>query len=55
MPDRDGFRGHVRMSGERWNAVSQVAIISGEMLRVHEIDGLAVVVEPMTNPEEDVV
>lgn len=50
VPDRDGFRGHVRMSGERWNAVSRVAITSGEVLRVHEIDGLTVVVGPTTNP-----
>ncbi len=36
------FRGHVRLSGERWNAVSPAAVRTGDRLRVTAIEGLTV-------------
>lgn len=45
--DHDGqYRGHVRLSGERWNAVSQAPVKAGDRLHVTSIDGLTVHVEP---------
>ncbi|SEM06059.1 NfeD family protein [Halomonas caseinilytica] len=44
----EGFRGegHVRLHGERWNARSEVFLESGQVVRVVDMDGLTVVVEP---------
>ncbi|MDO3721474.1 nodulation protein NfeD [Marinobacter sp. chi1] len=39
------FRGHVRLSGERWNAVSQEPVRTGDPVRVTRVDGLTVSVE----------
>ncbi|NMT62865.1 NfeD family protein [Marinobacter orientalis] len=39
------YRGHVRMNGERWNALSQAPVKAGERLRVTAIEGLTVYVE----------
>lgn len=47
VPDDEGFRGHVRMSGERWNARSSVPVPAGSRVQVHEISGLTVLVEPL--------
>jgi membrane-bound serine protease (ClpP class) len=45
--EHDGhYRGHVRLSGERWNAVSQAPVKAGDQLRVSSIEGLTVHVEP---------
>lgn len=46
--EQDGqfrYRGHVRMSGERWNAVSRAPVRAGDRLRVSAIEGLTVYVE----------
>ncbi|QSP95662.1 nodulation protein NfeD [Marinobacter salinisoli] len=39
------FRGHVRLSGERWNAISQAPVQAGDPVRVTGVDGLTVTVE----------
>ncbi len=36
------FRGHVRISGERWNAISDEPVREGDRLRVTAIEGLTV-------------
>ncbi|MFN2361670.1 MAG: nodulation protein NfeD [Marinobacter sp.] len=41
----DQYRGHVRISGERWNAVSNAPVKAGDSLRVTAIEGLTVHVE----------
>ncbi|MDL0432725.1 nodulation protein NfeD [Marinobacter sp. TBZ242] len=44
--EKDGrYKGHVRMSGERWNAVSSAPVKEGDRLRVTAIEGLMVYVE----------
>ncbi|MDF0751360.1 nodulation protein NfeD [Marinobacter sp. 71-i] len=44
--EQDGdFRGHVQMSGERWNAISPRPVQTGDRLRVTAIEGLTVYVE----------
>ncbi|MGO1499701.1 MAG: NfeD family protein [Marinobacter sp.] len=40
-----GYRGHVRMSGERWNAVSRYPIHRSDVVQVTAIDGLTVSVK----------
>jgi len=45
-PEHDQFLGHVRVSGERWNARSGSAITDGMEVRVTGIDGLTLQVEP---------
>ncbi|WP_434985343.1 NfeD family protein [Vreelandella zhaodongensis] len=39
-------RGHVRLHGERWNAVSDVPVKQGDTLKVIRLDGLTVHVAP---------
>ena len=39
------FRGHVRMSGERWNAACKSPVGNGDKLRVTALEGLTVYVE----------
>lgn len=42
----DGYyRGHVRMSGERWNAACKNPVSNGDKLRVTALEGLTVYVE----------
>ncbi len=36
----------MRLHGERWNARSEVFLESGQVVRVVDMDGLTVVVEP---------
>ena len=38
------YRGHVRLSGERWNAISEEPVKEGERVRVTAIEGLTVTV-----------
>ncbi|MCA1772354.1 MAG: nodulation protein NfeD, partial [Halomonas sp.] len=38
--------GHVRLHGERWNAVSNVPIKQGDEVKVERLDGLTVYVSP---------
>lgn len=45
------YRGHVRLSGERWNAVSQAPVKAGDRLNVTSIKGLTVHVEPEPTKE----
>lgn len=40
-------RGHVRLHGERWNAVCDVPVKQGDALRVVRLDGLTVHVTPI--------
>ncbi|MEM6774174.1 MAG: nodulation protein NfeD [Pseudomonadota bacterium] len=44
------YRGHVRMNGERWRAVSDGPVANGEAVRVVAMDGLTLSVAAM-NPE----
>jgi membrane-bound serine protease (ClpP class) len=46
VPTYDAYAGHVRVSGERWNARSQVAIAARSQVRVNGMDGLTLLVEP---------
>jgi membrane-bound serine protease (ClpP class) len=49
-----GFRGHVRMNGERWRAVSTAPVSAGDTLKVLAVDGLTLqVIERDANPEAD--
>ncbi|GGX74718.1 NfeD family protein [Saccharospirillum salsuginis] len=42
-PDREGhYRGHVRLNGERWNAVSEQPLTAGQSVRVEQVHGLTV-------------
>ncbi|SFL96081.1 NfeD family protein [Marinobacter zhejiangensis] len=41
-PSQGEYRGHVRLSGERWNAVSATPVQAGQLLRVLGVDGLTV-------------
>ncbi|MDX1597862.1 MAG: nodulation protein NfeD [Marinobacter sp.] len=45
-PVEGHYRGHVRMSSERWNATSTSPVKTGDELNVTAIEGLTVVVEP---------
>ncbi|WP_341580894.1 nodulation protein NfeD [Marinobacter metalliresistant] len=38
------YRGHVRLSGERWNAISEEPVKEGDRVRVAAIEGLTVTV-----------
>jgi membrane-bound serine protease (ClpP class) len=38
--DHGQYRGHVRMNGERWRAVSESPVSAGDSLRVLAVDGL---------------
>lgn len=40
--DEGGFKGHVRLSGERWNAVSNEPIAKDQPLKVVSVEGLTV-------------
>jgi membrane-bound serine protease (ClpP class) len=44
-------RGHVQARGERWNAVSRVPVTRGQELRVTDMEGLVLTVEPMESKE----
>lgn len=44
QPDDGRYYGHVRFSGERWNAVSSEPVYAGDHLEVSTIDGLTVYV-----------
>ncbi|PPK53383.1 NfeD family protein [Marinobacter persicus] len=45
-PDHGQYRGHVRISGERWHAISQTPVGGNTLVRVTAMDGLTLVVEP---------
>ena len=47
-PDGDHYRGHVHLSGERWNAICNQPIVRGQELRVSRVDGLTVEVRPQS-------
>jgi membrane-bound serine protease (ClpP class) len=49
----EGYRGHVRIAGERWNAVSSVAVRHGDVVRVERIQGLTLHVGPVQPSEDD--
>lgn len=51
IPDHDQFRGHVWVSGERWNARSFSPVTDGMEVRVTGIDGLTLRVEPESESE----
>jgi membrane-bound serine protease (ClpP class) len=45
--EREGrYRGHVRLTGERWNAVSDSPVHEGQSLRVTNVEGLTAEVAP---------
>jgi membrane-bound serine protease (ClpP class) len=52
QPDGDRYRGHVRYSGERWNAVSEMPVAAGESLGVSTIEGLTVCVNKVNAEQE---
>ncbi|WP_203299090.1 NfeD family protein [Marinobacter sediminum] len=43
--ERDQYRGHVRLNGERWNAICSNPVGEGDSVRVMAMDGLTVTVE----------
>jgi membrane-bound serine protease (ClpP class) len=43
----DGYRGHVRHAGERWNAHSRQPIAAGDALHIDAMDGLTLHVTPL--------
>lgn len=50
--ENDGFHGHVRYSGERWSAISDVPVSEGQQLVIRTIEGLRIRVTT-ANAEED--
>jgi membrane-bound serine protease (ClpP class) len=46
VPREGRYRGHVRLSGERWKAVSNSPVREGQALRVTAIEGLTAEVAP---------
>jgi len=52
QPDNDRYHGHVRYSGERWNAVSETPVEAGEELEVSAIEGLTIMVRKAKANEE---
>ncbi|MDI9243695.1 nodulation protein NfeD [Marinobacter sp. CHS3-4] len=50
--DNGQFKGHVRYSGERWNAISNAPVQEGQQLEVSKIDGLTITVAK-ANAEEN--
>ena len=45
QPRSQGYGGHVQLSGERWNALSERPVAAGDDLRVVALEGLTVRVE----------
>nr|WP_328731216.1 NfeD family protein [Halomonas azerica] len=43
-------KGHVRLHGERWNAVTEVPVVAGQRLKVIRFEGLTVQVSPAPLP-----
>jgi membrane-bound serine protease (ClpP class) len=50
--DWDGGGGHIRIHGEMWQARSDDTVAPGQGVRVNEIDGLTLVVEPAKHQGE---
>ena len=48
----NGYRGHVRLTGERWRAISQHPVYQGDALQITGIDGLTVSVK-LSNDRPD--
>jgi membrane-bound serine protease (ClpP class) len=46
VEDWTDHSGHVLVHGERWNAVSEAALVSTQRVRVLKLDGLTLTVEP---------
>ncbi len=51
VPEQAHYRGHVRLNGERWNAVCAQPVPSGAALRVTAMEGLTVTVEVVGEPD----
>lgn len=49
LPSEGQYRGHIRLTGERWNAVSSGPVAAGDRLQVRAVDGLTAEVEPASN------
>lgn len=47
------YRGHVRVHSERWNAESLQPLLKNQRVRVTEINGLVLKVEPLPEPTEE--
>lgn len=43
----DQYRGHARLNGERWNAISNAPVEKGQTVRVEKVEGLTAVVMPV--------
>ncbi|TGN39393.1 NfeD family protein [Marinobacter confluentis] len=52
QPEGDRYRGHVRFSGERWNAVSDLPVDMGDQLEVSAVKGLTVFVTRAKSRQE---
>ncbi len=50
-PHHQQFRGHIRVSGERWNAVSESEVLQGTQVRVLGVSGLTLQVAPESGPD----
>lgn len=49
LPADGRFAGHIGLTGERWNAVSDQPVSAGAVLRVVSVNGLTAEVEPQIN------
>lgn len=47
IAQEDQYRGHARLNGERWNAISNAPIEEGQTVRVEKVEGLTAVVIPV--------
>lgn len=47
----NGYKGHVRVSGERWNALSSQQITKGTQVQVNGMEGLTLLVESQPDSE----
>lgn len=47
------YRGHARLNGERWNAISNAPIEQGQTVRVERVEGLTAVVIPVNETTID--
>ena len=52
QPEAGRYRGHVRYSGERWNALSETPVEAGEQLEVSSVEGLTVYVKRSNDKQE---
>ncbi|WP_148861148.1 NfeD family protein [Marinobacter fonticola] len=53
IAQEEQYRGHARLNGERWNAISSAPIERNQTVRVERVDGLTAVVLPVDDTATD--